>query len=195
VTYGCETALTMGPLGGAQLSPTGRRSCTYQHVGYLNNLRRPGSVVPGNGRIRRIRIKSGPRPARLRLTVLTGSSRVDTFSGRDIPGTYTCCTARYISRPFRVRANAVTTKRTNVRVYDVRDKSIQTRIHSTDLVALTASGPGTVPLKVGPVVGGFANNTPLLRGFWPATAKGDPRVEGYQLSGIDLMFQWDWRRR
>ena len=54
--------------------------------------------------------------------MLTGSSRVDPFTGRDQPGTYTCCTARYVSKPFKLKANGITTKRTNVKVYDVRDK-------------------------------------------------------------------------
>ena len=74
VNYGCETALTMGPLGGAQLSPTGRRSCTYQHVGYLNNLRRPGSVVPP------------PRPVRSSSTGPGPSGRAGAPVARYQPG-------------------------------------------------------------------------------------------------------------
>lgn len=85
-TYGCESAAILGPLGGVELAPTNQRSCTYRHSGYLGSPR-PASVVPGNGRITRIQVKSGPDPARLRLTVLTGSSRVDMISGQDIPGT------------------------------------------------------------------------------------------------------------
>lgn len=191
--YGCETALIQGGLGGIERSPTNQTSCTYRHAGYLFR-NRPTFLVPATGRIRRIRIRSGPNPARARLTVLTGSSRVDTTTGQDIPGTYTCCTARYVSRPFRLRRNRVTTRRVNVRVFNVRSTEINTRIHSSDGLALSFERGGTVPLRITNNVGGYTSGTPLLTGYWPRTRRGDPRVDGYSLSGIDLMFQWDFRR-
>lgn len=192
--YGCETALTSGTFG-FQYSPTNQTSCTYRHGGYLFRNRFT-FVVPGTGRITKIRIKSGPRPARARLTVLTGSSRVDPFSGRDQPGTYTCCTARYVSKPFKLKANRITTKKTNVKVYDVRDKRLRYRIHSSDGLALTFERGGTVPLKIiDSQLGGFNAGTPQLLGYWPRTRRGDPRVDGYPVSGVDLMFQWNWVRR
>ena len=77
-----------------------------------------------------------------------------------------------------------------MRVCDVRSKAIQNRIHSSDGLALTAVGPGTLPLGIGPALGGFATGTPLAVGFWPRTAPGDPRVDGYSVSGIDVLFQW-----
>jgi hypothetical protein len=192
-TYGCESAIVSAPLGGFVLSPTNQTSCTYRHAGYLFQSR-PTFIAPRSGRITRIKVKSGPNPAKLRLTILTGSSRVDTFTGRDLPGTYTCCTARFVGKPFRPRANRVTTKKVKARVYDVRSKRLRYRIHSTDGVALTAVGPGTVPLNIGPVHGGYDTGTPMLTGYWPYTKKGDPRVEGYSLTGIDLLFQWEFKR-
>lgn len=191
-TYGCESALVLGALGGFELAPTGQRSCTYRHSGYFGSLR-PTAVVPGSGTIRRIQVKSGPNPARLRLTILTGSSRVDTFTGADLPGTYTCCTARYVGPAFRPRANATTTRRVDVKVFNVRSKAIQTRIHSSDVVALSAVGPGTLPLAITSGLGGYANGTPLLTGYFPLTRVGEPRVDGYTMSGIDLLFRWDFR--
>jgi hypothetical protein len=181
----------MGPLGGTQLAPTNQRSCTYRHGGYLFS-NRPTFLVPRNGRITKIRVKSGPHPAKLRLTVLSSSSRVDPTTGLDQPGTYTCCTARYVGKTFRPKANRTTTKRTNIKVYNVRDKRIQIRIHSSDGLALTAVGPGTVPLKIRSDVGSFNAGTPVGIGFWPGTAKGDPRVDGYSMPGIDLMFQFNF---
>ena len=192
--YGCEAALTSAPLGGVQLSPSNQSSCTYRHGGYLNTGR-PTFIVPGNGRIVRIRVKAGANPAILRLTVLTGSSRVDTFSGRDVPGTYTCCTARRVGKAFRPKANAITTKKVNVPVQDVREKDINYRIHSSDGLTLSASRAGSLPLHVRQSVGGFDSGTPIATGYWPATGKGDPRVDGYSMTGIDVLFQWDWRRR
>jgi hypothetical protein len=192
--FGCESALVAAPLGGVELSPTNQTSCTYRHGGYLYS-QRPTFIAPSSGRVTAIRVKSGSHPAKLRLTVLTGSSRVDPFTGRDQPGTYTCCTARYVGRSFRPRANALTTKKVNVRVYDVRDKRLRFRIHSSDGLALTAVGPGTVPLQIRPDVGAFTSGIPLAIGYWPGTRKGDPRVDGYSMTGIDLMFQWSFRRR
>ena len=190
---GCETALTNGPLGGVQRSPTNQTSCTYKHGGYLFSNRLT-SIVPATGRITKIRIKSGPNPARVRLTVLTGSSRVDPFTGADQPGTYTCCTARYVSRPFRLKPNRVTTKKVNVRVFNVRDKSLELRIHSSDGLALSFEPGGRLPLHVTPSVGSTNSGTPLLTGYWPRTRRGDPRVDGFSMPGIDLLFQWNLRR-
>ena len=47
-TYGCESALILGALGGVELAPTNQGSCTYRHSGYVNSLR-PTSIVPGSG--------------------------------------------------------------------------------------------------------------------------------------------------
>ena len=192
--YGCEAALTRAPLGGVELSPSNQSSCTYRHAGYLNSGR-PTFFAPGTGRVTRIRVKSGRNPAKLRLVVLTGSTRVDPFTGRDQPGTFTCCTARRIGKAFRPRANAVTTKKVNVRVEDVREKELNIRIHSTDGLALSAEGPGSLPLHIRQSVGGFDSGTPIATGYWPATGKGDPRVDGFSMTGIDVLFQWNWRRR
>jgi hypothetical protein len=192
-TYGCESAIISAPLGGFVLAPTAQTSCTYRHAGYLFT-QRPTFLAPRSGRITRIKVKSGPNPAKLRLTILTGSSRVDTFTGRDLPGTYTCCTARFVGKPFRPRANRTTTKKVKARVFNVRSKRLRHRIHSSDGVALSAVGPGTLPLSIGPVLGGYDTGTPLLTGYFPYTRKGEPRVEGYSLTGIDLLFQWEFKR-
>jgi hypothetical protein len=192
--YGCEAATIFGALGGTVVSPTNQTSCTYQHLGYVGS-NRLGSIVPSSGRIVRIRVRSGATPARLRLTILTGSSRIDTLSGREIPGTYTCCTARYVGPAFRPRANAVTVRRVNVPVFVTQSNQLQIRTKASDIVAVSASGPGTLPLRIDPGVGTIAQGAPQARGFWSATAKGDPRVDGYGMTGIDVLLGWDFRRR
>ena len=190
-TYGCESALISGTFG-LELAPSGQTSCTYRHGGYLFS-NRPTFIAPSTGRVTKVRVKSGPSPALLRPTVLTGSSRVNTFTGQDLPGTYTCCTARFVGPAFRPRPNAITTRRVNIKVFDVRNKSINLRIHSSDGLALSAVGPGTLPLSIGPNPGGFESGTPIATGYWPRTRNGDPRVDGYSMTGIDLLFQWNFK--
>src|ERR1700709_988775 len=73
VGFGCEAAPTFDPINGQPtLIATGRRTCTYRHVGYLNS-NRITSLVPANGRIVRIRVRAGSNPAPLRLTIMTAS--------------------------------------------------------------------------------------------------------------------------
>ena len=194
-TYGCESALVARPSAGWRSSRRGS-SPARTVTAAISSRTGPTFIAPSSGRITHIRVKAGPNPAKLRLTVLTGSSRVDTFTGRDLPGTYTCCTARYIGRAFRPRANASPKKKVDVRVYDVRSKRIQYRIHSSDGLALTAVGPGTLPLNIGPSLGGYDNGNPDRDHHTsPFTRMGEPRVEGYSMTGIDLLFQWNFRRR
>ena len=69
------------------------------------------------------------------------------------------------------------------------------RIHSTDIVALSAAGPGTLPLHITNAPGAILDGTPITIGFWPRTNLGEPRVDGYGMTGIDLLFRWDFRRR
>ena len=193
-SYGCEAATILGPIGGVQLAPTNQTSCTYQHNGYIGS-NRLGSIVPSTGRIRRIRVRSGPSPALLRLTILTGSSRIDTTTGLDIPGTYTCCTARYVGRAFRPASNRLTVRRVNVPVFVTRSNQLQIRTHTSDVVAISAFGPGSLPLRIDQNVGSLDTGSPLATGLWSATATGDPRVDGYKMPGIDVLLGWDFRRR
>jgi hypothetical protein len=112
----------LAPLGAVQLTPTNQVSCTYRHAGYLYS-NRPTFIAPGTGRITAIKVRSGPNPAKLRLTILTGSSRVDTTTGR------------------------------------------------------------------------YNAGTPMAIGYWPYTRVGEPRsADGYSMTGIDLMFQWFFKR-
>lgn len=188
--YGCSQALTMAPLGGVTLSGTGQRSCTYRSGGYLS-VNRPFFLVPRSGRIRAIRLRSGPHPAKVRLTILTASNRVDTLTGQDIPGTYTCCTARYVGRAFRPRANRITTRKVDQRVFVGRSRKLRYRIRYSDGLALSFVGGGRLPLHVRPDVGSsFATGTPITLGFWPRTRVGDPRVDAYAMTGLELLFAW-----
>lgn len=192
--YGCESALILGPIGGVELAPSRQVTCTYRSAGYLNSPRL-SFLVPSSGWIKRIQIRSGANPAPLRLTILTGSSRVNAFTGQDLPGTYTCCTARFIGPVIHPRPNGTTTKNVHIRVLSVLNKAIQIRIHSTDGVGLSAVGPGTLPLHVDEAIGQIVEGEPITVGYWPLTRVGEPRVDGYSMTGLDLLFRWEFSRR
>lgn len=190
--YGCSRAVVFGAVAGYVLQPTHQSSCTYRHTGYVNSNRFT-FLVPGNGVVTKIRVKSGAHPAKLRLVILTASSRVNPFTGGDQPGTYTCCTARAVGKVFRPRANRTTVRRVHAPVGSIRSKKLRYRIHSTDGLALSAYGKGTLPLHIGRL-GSFNSGTPGTIGFWPSTRVGDPRVDGYSVIGMDLLFGWYFRR-
>ena len=71
--------------------------------------------------------------------------------------------------------------------------AIPTSPHVPQLT-LSAASPGTLPLEIRPDAGGFNAGTPIATGYWPRTGRGDPRVDGYSMTGIDLLFQWNFRR-
>ena len=131
-----------------------------------------------------------PRPPKSTATALPP----DTTTGQDIPETYSCCTARYVGKAFRPRPNATTVRRVDVPVHDTRSQRLDNRTHATDSVAVSAFGPGTLPLSIGPNPGGQDPGTPISQGFWSATRRGDPRVDGYAMTGIDVLLGWDFRR-
>ena len=78
-------------------------------------------------------------------------------------------------------------------VVDTRSKAIEHRIHSSDSLALSAVGPGTLPLHLAARSAPWPRGAPLAIGFYPMTKPGEPRVDGYTMAGIDLLFRWDFR--
>ena len=106
--------------------------------------------------------------------MLTGSSRVDPFTGRDQPGTYTCCTARYVGKSFKLKPNKITTKKVNVKVYNLVEKELQIRIHSSDGLALSFGRGGTVPLKITNSLGELQHRDPAAHRLLGAHPQGRP---------------------
>lgn len=192
VGFGCEASPQPDPITGAiVLTPTGQTTCTVRSNGFIGSLR-GSSVVPSSGRITRIRVRSGNNPAPLRLTILGAASSLN-LDGSQIPGTFSCCTARRFGRTFRPRPNAVTTRNVNVRVFSQIDAKNLSK--TSDVVGLSAVGPGTLPLNNQGLAGSFQTGAALLSAFYPLTAKGDPRVEATSMTGFELLFQWRFRRR
>jgi hypothetical protein len=182
VNFGCEAAPAFDPINGAPtLIATGQRTCTYRHVGYLGS-NRITSLVPANGRIVRIRVRAGSNPAPLRLTIMSASS--------SLVNGFSCCTTRKFGRVFRPRANRITTIRTNMRVHRANPNGSS---QFNDVVAISAVGPGTLPLRDQGTAGTFSNGSALASFLYPLAARGEPRVEDGKVDGLDVLLQWDFR--
>ena len=173
-SWGCNLAPRLDAITGQPtLLQTGQTSCTMRNIGYINSLQ-IASYVPSSGTVTQIRIRSGANPAPLKFTVLQCSSGL-------------CGTAKFLSRTIRPRANAVTTVALNVKVLRTLD-SINTQV--IDAVALSAVGPGTLPLRDQETAGTFTSGSALTQLWYPLTTIGEPRVEGDAADGLELLMQW-----
>jgi hypothetical protein len=185
LTFGCEAALVRDVLTGAPtIAPSGQRTCTYRSLGVLGRIG-IGSLVPSNGRITRVAVRSGRNPAPLRLTILESSG------GGGQEGS--CCTALKFGPRFKPRANAITRVNVNMRVHRIIDTG--SGLVSTDVVAFSAVGPGSLPLRATSAAGQFTVGQPIASYWYPLTGVGQPRVEAYTMPGLELLFQWEFTRR
>lgn len=184
-TFGCESAPVYDPFaGGATLQPTGHATCTLRSGGKIGSSRN-WSNAPAPGRITRIRVRSGPNPAPLRLTILEGSTRSNPSGGG---GEYLCCTARYLGRVFRPRANAVTSLPVSVGVSRRRVG----RTSYFDVVGLSVMGPGTLPLNDDGSGGQLRAGSPLTVFSYPYMRRGQPRVDGLPADALELLLRWEF---
>jgi hypothetical protein len=182
LSFGCESALIMDSITGAPvIAPSGQRTCTYRSLGVLGRVG-VTSLVPANGRIISIAVRSGRNPAPLRLTILEAAGGQEG----------SCCTAQRFGRTFRPRANRITRIPVSFKVENIVDT--RNGIVSADVVAISAVGRGSLPLRATSTAGQFLNGTPLASFWYPLTKVGDPRPEHYTMPGLELLFRWEFRR-
>jgi len=176
LAIGVDQAPIRDPITGAPvLAPTFQTSCTMRSGGYIGRLRL-GSIVPSNGTITRVRIRSGSNPARVRVVIMQGSA-----------GLYG--TVRRRSPLFNLRPNRVTTLTVNLPVRRTFTPGQQV----TDAVALSFEGPGTLPLFDYGTSGTFTQGTGLLQHWYPQCIRGVPRNgDAYTVDGIELLMQWEF---
>lgn len=188
VDWGCEYEPsiidTSGNYGLVQNS--NGPDCTWRQAGVWGAETDPRvSSVPGDGRITRAEILSGPKPAPLRITVLrqlgTGG-----FAGQ-------CCFFVSETAPIALTPNAITTIPLDIEV----ERNTLKGILAADLMGLSAEvGAGTLPLR--PV--GTANifNEPIgnsrAGAFYPRIGSnpndsgGGRREEG--APGLEVLVRW-----
>jgi hypothetical protein len=83
----------------------------------------------------------------------------------------------------------VTTRRVNVRVS--RDREGNTDYY--DIVALSAMGPGTLPLHDNGTGGQLAQGSPLSVFSYPHIRPGETRVDNRSADGLELLFRWTFQ--
>lgn len=191
--WGCESAPTYDVFtNGPALRPTGVTTCTLRSGGQIGSTRNV-SMAPADGRITRIKVRSGPNPAPLRLTVLDASTRANSPDAGG-GGDYSCCTARFLGRTFRPRPNAVTTRRVNVAVTVDRERRGGQTISYFDEIGLSVMGPGTLPLHDDGTGGQLRNGAWMTIFSYPFMRRGDTRVDALPADGLELLFRWRFRR-
>lgn len=176
LTFGPEAAPILDPITGRpSLVASGQTSCTFRNVGYIGSFQ-VGSVVPGSGLIRSIRVRCGNNPALMQAVVMSGS-----------PGLYG--TALRTSQLFRPRANAITSVPVNLPV----TRSLSGFTNVIDAVGLNVFGPGTMPLADQGTSGTFANGSALLQHWYPIMRIGEPENgRAYNLDGVELLMQFEY---
>lgn len=166
--------------GQPTLLPTGQTTCTMRFTGYFGNVTRLGSIVPSNGTITKVRIRSGNNPAPVRVVIIRGSA-----------GLYGTLVRQ--SRVFRLRPNAVTTLTVNLpvrRTFTVGTSGLQ---QVTDAVGLSAVGLGTLPFHDDGTAGTFAVGSGFTQLWYGQMERNIPRnFDGYVADGLELLMQWDF---
>ncbi|MDT7803351.1 MAG: hypothetical protein QOI78_6784 [Actinomycetota bacterium] len=187
--FGCESALRPNAFTGApELQPTGHNTCTLRSNGRVGSSRN-WSGVPRNGRITSYSVRGARNPARVRLTIFTGSAQFDPELDPDAGGgsNYSCCTARYHGPIFRPRAGRVARRTANIRVYNFRRGDGRAFF---DVVGLTVIGPGSLPLFTEGRHFGFQNGSAITTFYYPFARIGEPRPESNAVDGLELLLRW-----
>ncbi len=180
LNIGCDLAPILNPITGVpMLAPTGQTTCTMRNFGYLYNTTRITSFVPRNGKVTEFRVRSGPNPAPLKLTISEASLG-------------TCCTARAFSRVFRPKANKISTFIVNMQVARSAHQLPNGQLEQiTDVVGLSAVGLGSLPLHDEGSAGTLTPGSGLTQFWYPLTPRRVPRVEGIATAdGLELLFRW-----
>src|SRR4051794_9703828 len=163
----------------------------YQQVSSCSFCMVPGQgsnesmIVPGNGRINRVRIKVGPQTGPMRVTIAQALRREDA-------GESACCTGRRQSRVFRPRRNRTTRFNVNLPVRSTFNS--QSRYYAYDVMFLTMENPNTpIPASLSDPNSSASN---CSGGWFPALRPGVENFGGpYGVCGATIMLRANWVRR
>lgn len=172
--FGCEARPYIA-LGGAQLIPTGTSSCMW----WPAPLTAASTYVPvGQGVATAARVRSGPNPAPLRISVISSGGGL-------------CCTHQRSSEIFRPAPNAVTTVPLALSAGSGLDPNRPGSQYS-DIVVVSAVGPGTLPVHDFGVHGSFDTSVPAASFLHPELTNGNSNTDVGWMDGYEVLLQVDW---
>jgi hypothetical protein len=159
-------------------------SCSFSTTGSQTSTAE-SLLVPGNGRINRVRIKVGAQTGPMRVTVAQALRREDA-------GEAACCTGRRQSRVLRPRRNRTTTFDVNLPVRSTFNS--QSRYYAYDILFLTMENPNTpIPASLSDPNDPSSN---CSGGWFPAIRPGQENFSGpYGVCGATILLRANWVRR
>ncbi|MDO8189319.1 hypothetical protein Q5424_24720 [Conexibacter sp. JD483] len=174
LAFGCEARPYIA-LAGAQLIPTGMTSCMW----WSAPLTAASTYVPvGQGVITAARVRSGPSPAPLRISVISSGGGL-------------CCTHQRSSEVFRPAPNDVTTVPLSLTAGSGLDPNRPGSQYS-DIVVVSAVGPGTLPVHDFGVHGTFNTSVPAASFLHPELTNGNSNTDVGWMDGYEVLLQVDW---
>jgi hypothetical protein len=174
LAFSCEQRPSQGAAG-AFLIATGAQTCTW----WPAPLTAAATYVPvGEGRITAIRVRAGTNPAPLRVTILSSGGGL-------------CCTSRSQSAVFQPTPNAVTSVPVDLPAGAGLDPN-RPGSQYNDIVAISAVGPGTLPVHDLGAHGTFNTSVPAASFLHPELPVGASNTDAGWMDGYEVLLQADW---
>ncbi len=194
--FGCESVVEQDFFSfGYFMSPQGLPSCTWWGSQPLTApVTSPqSSGVPGSGVVTNVRVRSGPNPAPLRVSILRSVGSATPRTGETGGG---CCFGVRQSEQFQPTPNAVTQVAVNLPVESIADPGSGTRSYDIVAVSAVANG-GTLPIfDAGPAAHSLAAlqaGGPLSTMTAPQFAPDNaPRLNFRTAPGWEVLLQYDF---
>ena len=191
--FGCETRFTPGYPPDFTYQPfvTGPSTCTMWTLGTDINT---SLMVPATGTVTKVRVKSGPNPAPLRVTIIRNLYQKANPQNPNEITDQQCCTGVVEGPVFQPTPNAVTESTVNLPVQQVAP---QGKLSGWgDIVSVSAMGAGELPLSsTGPHTSdaATASGTPKVEVSYPKNGPGSSSGGSWQYPNYQPLVQFDWQ--
>ena len=188
--FGCETRWQAGfaPPFVYERQPTGVTTCTaYQPGTTVDNTH----LVPGPGYVTKVRVRSGANPAPLRITIVKRIFQTNPFTG-EITDAVCCTGTGSESATFQPPPNTVHELTLNPPLKVTTTPSQNGASGHHDIVAVSAMGPGDLPIaSSGPhTLSEF--NAPAMQMFYPKVETGLQGQAQHDYVNYLVLMNYDW---
>ena len=149
-------------------------------------------LVPGDGTVRKVRVKSGPNPAPLRIAIIRRLFQTNPNNPNEITDAQ-CCTGVRESATFNPTPNAITEVAVNLPVDTQQSVNGQSGWH--DIVAVSGAGAGQLPIaSVGPhtTTAGTQASTPTIQAYYPKIEPGAANNNTWFYPNWVVLMAFDW---